>query len=247
MTLAVPLPLNVPVTPGADEARRLVSEELSQPGYRTSRSLLSRFLEWLANLLTAGPAGLSVSWPALLVLLGVTAAAVALALVLAGPLRRRARAAGAQRGVLAGETRGAAELRAAAAASARAGEWSEAALTRFRAVARALEERGVLAEAPGRTADEIADRAGALLGSVSAALRDGAALFDALAYGGRRGLARHYETMERLDAAVAAARPVAAGVAADAGVAAARPAAGLAADAGTAAAAPAAAQPGVLA
>lgn len=57
------LAADVPVQPGADEARRWLVEELAKPEYRTDPSLLQRFLDWLADLFD-GATGIDLGGPA---------------------------------------------------------------------------------------------------------------------------------------------------------------------------------------
>jgi hypothetical protein len=115
------------------------------------------------------------------VLLLVVVAVVAVRLKV-GPLgRSEAR----EQALFSGRARTAAEHRAAADAHAAAGEWAEAVRERLRAVVRSLEERAVLDERPGRTADEAAAEAGLALPAVAADLRQAARLFDDIWYGDR--------------------------------------------------------------
>ena len=67
---------------------------------------------------------------------------------------------------------------AAADAHAARGEWADAVRERLRAVVRSLEERAVLDERPGRTADEAAAEAGTALPTCADDLRRSARLFD---------------------------------------------------------------------
>ena len=205
MTLAVPL--GVPVTPDADEARRWLLDELADEVYRQAEpTLFVRALEWLLDRLTAielpqGP-GSQVLLVGLLLLL---AAAVVVALALAGPVRvsrRRARAA-----VFEDVVRAAADHRRAADEHAAAGRWADAVQERFRAVVRSLEERALLRPAPGTTADEVADRAGTVLPDLDPDLRAAARLFDDVRYGGRPATSEHDAGLRRLDGAVTRARP----------------------------------------
>ena len=55
------------------------------------------------------------------------------------------------------------QLRDASAACAAEGDYSTAVLQRLRAIATSCEERGILVPDAGRTADELAMQAGALL------------------------------------------------------------------------------------
>ena len=78
---------------------------------------------------------------------------------------------------------------------------------RLRAVVRSLEERAVLDERPGRTADEAAAEAGRALPGCAAGLRSAAVLFDEVWYGGRPAGPESYAALRDLDAQVQAARP----------------------------------------
>jgi hypothetical protein len=70
-----------------------------------------------------------------------------------GPIRRERHYPGP---LLPDRTTSARSYREEAAAAAAAGRWADAVLARVRATARDLEERGLLDERPGRTADELA-------------------------------------------------------------------------------------------
>ena len=132
---------------------------------------------------------------------------VVLALVLAGPLRRRTRTRARAGGVFADAVRTAAEHRTAAEQAARAGRWDVAVQERFRAVARALEERVVLDRRPGRTADEVAREAGVALAGTGEVLLRAARAFDDVTYGERPGTEAGYRACVEADEAVRLARP----------------------------------------
>lgn len=175
------LPVGVPVDPDRETAHRWLLEELSGPEYSTAPSLLDRLLTWLGDLfdgLTLGEG----RFPVAFVLVVVVVLVAAIAWWVAGPVRlaRRRRRSVV---VLDGDERTAAELRAAADAAAARGDWSAAVLDRFRALVRSLEERVVLDERPGRTAQEAAHDAAARLPAVGAELHDAARLFDDVCYG----------------------------------------------------------------
>ena len=120
-----------------------------------------------------------------------------------GPLgRREAR----EQALFSGRARTAAEHRAAADAHAAAGEWADAVRERLRAVVRSLEERAVLDQRPGRTADEAAAEAGAALPAVAAELRRAARLFDDVWYGGRAAGPESDAALRAVDEQVRAAR-----------------------------------------
>jgi hypothetical protein len=202
------LTVDVPVEPGADEARRWLVEELAKPEYSTDPSLLSRFLDWLAGLFDGAPAlDLSAPWAALVIVVAVLLVA-GIAYRVAGPVRLSRRKA-ASAVVLEDDTRSAAELRAAADAAAAASDWATAVLERFRAVVRALEERALLEPRPGRTAREAAQAAGERVPEVADDLARGAHLFDDVCYGKVGVDADADAFLRRLDARAAATRPTA--------------------------------------
>ncbi|PJI94284.1 DUF4129 domain-containing protein [Luteimicrobium subarcticum] len=197
---------DVPVTPDAPTAQRWLRDELSHSEYHEHTSILQRILRWLADLFDAQahphlPTGL-------LALVGVAIALVLVAVVVryAGPTRRTARATTAK-AVLVDDARTATQIRAAADDAGRRGDWPLAVVERFRAVVRSLEERAVLDEVAGRTADEAAHAAAALLPDQADGLARGARLFDDVLYGDRVATADDHATLLALDRAVTAARP----------------------------------------
>ncbi|MCA5894642.1 DUF4129 domain-containing protein [Isoptericola sp. NEAU-Y5] len=200
------LPAAVPVDPDRATARRWLLEELSKPEYQEDPSLLMRFLEWFAGLFDDLPALDSGRVWLAVVLVVVVLVIVLIAWRVAGPIRlsRRARPSVA---VLEDDSRTAAELRASADAAAARGDWSTAMLDRFRALVRSLEERVVLDERPGRTAQEAAAAAADRLPDVAAQLHRAAALFDDVCYGTLPARAEDDTTMRELDTRVAALRP----------------------------------------
>jgi hypothetical protein len=133
------------------------------------------------------------------ILVGLLALGLFLALRRTGGVRR-ARPGDAV--VFVGRVRDAAEYRTASARAAAAGDFHGAVLDRFRAIVRTLEQRGVLDERPGRTADEAAAEAGSVRPELALGLRRGAGAFDEVAYGGRPGHREVYEALVRLDEAV---------------------------------------------
>ncbi len=200
---------SVPVELGRDEAAQLARDELAKQIYRDAGpGLVERLVRWLleqAGRLLDGAAGVSPGgYAGLVVVLLLVAAAVVAVRLKVGPLGRRA---AREEALFVGRTRTAAQHRAAADAHAAAGEWAEAVRERLRAVVRSLEERAVLDERPGRTADEAAAEAGRALPSCAAGLRSAAVLFDEVWYGGRPAGPESYAALRDLDAQVQAARP----------------------------------------
>jgi hypothetical protein len=203
----------VPVELGRDQAARLADEELAKQVYREAGpSLVERFVRWLlerASSLLDHVAGASPGGYAGLVTVAllVVVAVVAVRLKV-GPL---ARGAARDASLFTGRPRTAAEHRAQADAFAASGAWAEAVRARLRAVVRGLEERAVLDERPGRTADEAAADAGAALPSCAGDLRQAARLFDEIWYGGRPATRESDATLRALDEKVRATRRATAG------------------------------------
>lgn len=203
----------VPVDVGRDEAREAARQELADPVYSAAEpGLLERALDWALTWLDELLSGVATATPGGVVGLVVLAVLV-LAVVVGVRLRvgRLARSAAVKRPVFDLRPRTAAEYRAAAEQAAAAGEFAAAVRERFRAVARGLEERGVLDERPGRTADEVAADAGARLATGSGcapALLAAARTFDEVIYGGRPAGAAAYEQLVDTDQLVGATGPV---------------------------------------
>ncbi|MGI6874167.1 DUF4129 domain-containing protein [Amycolatopsis sp. 3B14] len=199
----------VPVVVDADDARRAAEAELSDPAYALAQpSWFDRAIGWLAERvadLFNGAAGLVPGGGfGVLVLIAVLVLVIVVVRLRVGPLARSARRPAA---VFADRSRTAQDYRDAAERASAAGELDAAVRDRFRAVVRTLEERGVLDERAGRTADEAAREAGRPLPSAREALRQGAELFDAVHYGGRPATAEGYQRLAELDELVRRTRP----------------------------------------
>lgn len=204
-------PLGVPVQPDAEEARRWAAEELARSVYDTEPGLLERAWEWFVRQLERLLGFEAAAPPNLVPVLVVVGAAVllAVALYLAGPVRRR-RGAAAARGshtVFDDLDASSTELTRRADAAARRGDWDTAVLMRFRAIVRSLDERTILDDRPGLTAHEASSGAAARLPSCAPGLLRAGRLFDAVCYGSVRARAEQDARLRELAAAVAAARP----------------------------------------
>ncbi|WP_199433894.1 DUF4129 domain-containing protein [Qaidamihabitans albus] len=201
---------DVPVEIGRDEAQRAARTELSDPAYdAASPGPLVTALDWLADrladlfsLVGAVPGG-----PGALVLLVLLLVLLVLVVRLrAGRLARHGRRRSGA--VFSGTRRSAADHRAAADGAWSRGELADAVRERFRAIVRDLEERGVLDERPGRTADEAAADAARGLPDAAGELRSAALLFDAVHYGGAAADEDDCLRLAALDERLRASRPV---------------------------------------
>ncbi len=192
-----------PLDLGAEQARELAQRELLDPVYAQAQPpWWQRVAEWfvdrLGDILSTLVSGVADGgW--VVVLVGLLALVLFVALRRTGSVRR---ARGGDAPVFVGRVRDAADYRAASARSAAAGDYHGAVLDRFRAIVRTLEQRGVIDERPGRTADEAAAETGILRPELASGLRRGAAAFDEVAYGGRPGHREVYEALVQLDEAV---------------------------------------------
>jgi len=199
---------DLPVDLGRDEARELARQELSKPSYDRDTPITTRVIQWIAERiedLLAAASGTFSSGLAIAVIVVIVVALAVLVVLRTGPLARR----GARRAapVLPDQRRTASDHRAAADDAAGDGDWNTAVLERFRAVIAGLEERGVLDTRAGRTADEAAVEAGAVLPGVAEILRAGATRFDAVRYGARHAGPADDAALRELDDAVTTARP----------------------------------------
>lgn len=205
------LAAEVPVVPDADQAREWAREELADPIYHQRPSLLNQAIDWIIEQLgkmfeAAGNVDVRLASVVLFVLLVV---GVVIVLAVAGPVRRARRQRESVQ-VFADDDRTAAEMRASADAFAAAGRWNEATLDRFRAILRSLEERAVLDERPGWTADEATAVAASVLPPCADDLRAASRLFDDVCYGDRAAQPDDDAWLRGVDQRVQDARPVAA-------------------------------------
>ncbi len=194
--------LEVPVEPDAPDARERLLDELSDPAYAESQpswfDLLSQaVLDWLSSLRLAEGDGV----PALALLIGglLLAAAIAAAILIYGVPRWRARSGVGVELLGDRDRRTARQLRRDAERWAAAGDWARAIADRYRAVARALDERTLVAALPGTTAHGFARAAGRVFPAEAAALEAAADRFDGVRYLDRPGTADDYALVRALD------------------------------------------------
>ncbi len=190
-------------------ARRAASDELSKGKYQAAKpSLVQQVVEKLFNLLNdnldrvsnATPGGIGG-----LIGLGLLLAAVIVIVRLrTGPLSRRADVGDPFAGFAAALRPD--EHRRLAEEHASAGRYAEAIRERMRAIVRDLEERAILEPRLGRTADEVAYEAGAVLADVATDLYRAARTFDDVWYGGRPATAAKAADLRDIDHRVARAR-----------------------------------------
>lgn len=182
-----------------DTARQAAQRELDKPIYPKG-SISQRIHEWIHELLyriiekgSSVPGG----WLTITVLVTLLIAAVVVAVRIA---RRtlRTHAGGDYQLFDAGQLT-AAQHRAIAERFAAEQNWTAAIRHRLRAVARGLEENGILQPAPGRTASELAADAAGRLPALAADLSRSATAFNDVTYGERLGTQSAYQLIVDLD------------------------------------------------
>ncbi|MGE2715797.1 DUF4129 domain-containing protein [Mycolicibacterium litorale] len=181
-----------------DAAHEAAQRELDKPIYPKA-SLTDRISELLDDLvyrIAQGGAGVPGGW----LTIGVLMLLVVVAFVVAVRIARRTmRTDRTDHSLYGGHELTAAEHRATAEQHAAAGQWALAIRHRLRAVARQLEESGVLPPVPGRTATELAGDAAQALPQLADELRDAASAFNDVTYGDRPGTEAAYRSVADLD------------------------------------------------
>jgi hypothetical protein len=182
-----------------EAAHEAAQRELAKPIYPKA-SWTDRLSEWLDDLFyrivmegSKVPGG----WFTVSVLLIILAVAVVVAVRIARRTMRTNR--GGDHALFDSHELSAAQHRATAEQYAAAGNWAAAIRHRLRAVARQLEEDGVLNPVPGRTATELAKDAGAELAALADEFRQAADAFNDVTYGERPGTEPGYRLIADLD------------------------------------------------
>ncbi|OBI57267.1 DUF4129 domain-containing protein [Mycobacterium sp. E787] len=182
-----------------DAAHQAAQIELNKPIY-SKDSAARQFAEWVNEQLyrlLEKTAKIPGGWFTTTVLLVLMAVAVVVAIHVARRTMRTNR--GGDYRLFEAAQLTAAQHRATAESFAAEGNWSAAIRHRLRAVARQLEESGVLEPALGRTANELARDAGAALPHLSSELSEAATAFNDVTYGERPGTEAAYRMIAALD------------------------------------------------
>ena len=180
-----------------DAAHEAAQRELAKPIYPKA-SLTERLADWLDELLyriVQEGSTLPGGWFTISVLLIILAVAIVVAVRIARRTMRTNR--GGEHALFDMHELSAAQHRATAEQYAAAGNWAAAIRHRLRAVARQLEEDGVLDPVPGRTATELAKDAGTAVPNLAAELRQAANAFNDVTYGERPGTEPAYRMIAR--------------------------------------------------
>ncbi|MGC2653077.1 MAG: DUF4129 domain-containing protein [Mycobacterium sp.] len=190
-----------------DAAHDAAQRELAKPIYPRA-SVSQRLHDWVNELLQrfmrtseVVPGG----WLGIIALFIVLALAVTLAVRV---LRRTIRARrGADYPLFDADKLSAAQHRASAEQHAAQGDWAVAIRHRLRAVARELEESGVLDPVAGRTAGELAQDAGDRRPHLHHEFAQASAIFNDVTYGALPGTAAGYHLIAGLDDHLRSRRP----------------------------------------
>lgn len=182
-----------------DAAHQAAQIELNKPIY-SQGSAARQFAEWLNEQLyrlLEKTAKIPGGWFTTTVLLVLLAVAVVVGIHIARRTMRTNR--GGDYLLFEAAQLTAAQHRATAESYAADGNWSAAIRHRLRAVARQLEETGVLEPAPGRTANELGRDAGAALPHLADELSRAATAFNDVTYGEQPGTEAAYRMIADLD------------------------------------------------
>lgn len=182
-----------------DAAHEAAQRELAKPIYPRP-SLTEMILNWIDDLLyrlVSEGASVPGGWFTVAVLLILLCVAVIVGVRIA---RRAMRTSGdASTALFGGHQLTAAEHRATAERYAMSADWAPAIRHRLRAVARQLEENGLLDPVAGRTATELARSAGRMLPSLAGELASAAEVFNDVTYGEQPGREPQYRLVAALD------------------------------------------------
>lgn len=200
----------VPVVPGADDARQWAQDELAKQLYQDAKpgwaeQIGQLLMQALAELL--GKVGVAPGQTGLVIVGAVAVLAVVAVVLIVRPRlnRRKLR----ELAVFAGAASlSANEHRARARAAAAVGDFRAAATEQFRALVRAAEERDISMPAPGRTAVEVATELERAFPGHAVQLHRCAELFNAARYGQETPTVDMYGEIAATDTAVAATMPV---------------------------------------
>jgi hypothetical protein len=220
------VPVDIPVDPDDEQARKWLEEELNRGGQAPEPADPPQwwidFLNWLRDLFggngaqppgqvadTGGTVGIVI-----IIVLIVVALLVAFWIFGLPRLRKRSKVTGDLFGD--DDERSAEQLRSAAQKAADAGDYTTAVVESFRSLARDLAERGFVLTFPGTTARDFARRAADLFDGTHDRLLEAADVFDAVRYLGAVGTLEQWRRMSALERELRTARRPRAPRAADA-------------------------------
>ncbi|PPG41678.1 DUF4129 domain-containing protein [Pseudoclavibacter sp. RFBA6] len=198
-----------------DRARDLLQGELAKSEYTQASPTwldlwIDDFWNWVNDILQpidGVPGGLS---PIALVLGAIVVLAV-IALLVGRPIlvQRARRGAALSPDLFDGDERSAQELRASAAAAGARGDFETAVIEQFRALARAVHDRTVIALSPGMTATAVAAATTSAFPGQATGLQRAARSFNAARYLGLGASEDDWLALRDVDSSLQAAKPVA--------------------------------------
>ncbi len=191
-------------TPG--QARSWLERELQGPDYQSS--WLDSVLRWVADQLGKildGASHLGGLSPVITVLLALTV--TALLVWILSRVRREPALSARQGAVLEDTAITPRDYRALVAQAIREGRYDDAVLDGFRAIAKDMSDRGLLDDAPGRTAHEVSAALAPPFPDHADRLAAAANLFDSVRYGHRRPSSQQAGQIQDLDAELSGSRP----------------------------------------
>ena len=191
--------------PTPPQAREWLEKELNGLDYQSS--WLDSVIEWILDKLGTLPDG-SMSGLSAVVTALVAFVVIALLVWVLPKVRRESRAARSGGAVMEDATMTARAYRDRATQALRDKRYDDAVLDAFRAIARDMSDRALLADAPGITAHEASVALAPCFPDHGDRLARAADLFDAVRYGHRHASAEQAAQIQRLDTELATARPV---------------------------------------
>jgi len=175
---------DIPVDPDAETARRWAAQELADPIYHQGTPLWERLYNWIGEQLDTVHRSTAANLTILLWALVALVVIIVVSFAVAGPVQRsRALRRVHPPRLLDDDSRTAAQIRADAAQADTSGDAALALAEWFRATVRGLEERTLLDEQPGRTADEVVRDVAPRLSALGTDLTTAAHSFDRVVYG----------------------------------------------------------------
>jgi Domain of unknown function (DUF4129) len=195
------------LSPTPAQARSWLEHELHGSDYQSPwLDSLGRWISALVDKILQGAGHVAGLSPAITVLIAFAVIAV---LVWALPKVRRERVVEATDGAVLDDVRiTPGHYRELAAQAMKDGRYDDAVLDGFRAIAKDMSERGVLDDAPGRTAHEVSLALTTPFPDHADRLVRAADLFDSVRYGHRSSNAYHGEQVHDLDTELVRARPL---------------------------------------
>jgi hypothetical protein len=195
------------LNPTPPEAREWLKRELQGAEYQNP--WLDSALRWVSDRLSGlieGVRTLAAFSPFITALLALTV--IALMVWILPRVRREPVAARASGAVLDDLTITSRHYRDLASRSLQEGRYDDAVLDGFRAIAKDMSDRGVLDDAPGRTAHEVSLALAPPFPDQGERLARAADLFDSVRYGHRRVNEAQARQIYQLDAELVTARPI---------------------------------------